>query len=107
MSVERHTFKIRRHVCSVCGSRREGLAWDYDQLMCCGQAMVEEVPGVAATAAVIGDEIDWVVRHGPCHEDGSPRRFRSRAEWRKACEETGWTPNGDTPKTREERHRWV
>lgn len=30
--------------------------------------------------SVIGDECDVWVRHGLCHSDGSPRRFRSKSE---------------------------
>lgn len=107
MSVERHTFKIRHHRCSVCGTQRDGLAWDYDRFECCGQPMEEQHPSDDRAAAVIGDEIDWTVRHGPVGEDGNPVRYRSRTEWKRACERTGWTPLGDTPKTHEERHRWV
>lgn len=29
---------------------------------------------------VIGDEIDVWIKHGLCHDDGSPRHFTSRAE---------------------------
>lgn len=39
--------------------------------------------------AVIGDEIDITVKHGLCHEDGTPRRFRSRQEWLRAQKEKG------------------
>jgi hypothetical protein len=107
MAVERHVFKIRHHQCRACKATRSGLAWDYDTFKCCDQQMVETVSAVSQAPAVIGDEIDWTIRHGPVAEDGSPVRYRSRSEWKEACQKTGWTPMGDTPKTREERHRWV
>jgi putative FmdB family regulatory protein len=33
---------------------------------------------------VVGDEIDVEIKHGLCHADGTPRRFRSREELRRA-----------------------
>lgn len=40
-------------------------------------------------AAVISDECDVYVKHGICHEDGTPRRYRSKAEMRRAAKEKG------------------
>lgn len=42
-----------------------------------------------STAGVIGDECDVWIRHGVCHEDGSPRRFTSKSELARAAEEKG------------------
>lgn len=107
MAVERHVFKIRHFACRKCGEYREQLAWDYDTFECCGQQMVETYRTATKAPSVLGDEIDLVVRHGPVNDDGSPKRYRSRQELRRACEAKGWTPLGDTPKTAEERSRWV
>jgi hypothetical protein len=38
---------------------------------------------------VIGDEIDIEIKNGLCHEDGTPRRFRSKAELKRAAKEKG------------------
>jgi hypothetical protein len=46
------------------------------------------VPGHANS--VIGDEIDITIKHGLCHPDGTPRRFRSRAELERAKKKAGW-----------------
>lgn len=58
---------------------------------------------------VIGDEIDVWVKHGLCHEDGSPRRFRSLSELKREAYAQGYSVGGDTPKVnpiiREERNR--
>ena len=35
------------------------------------------------------------IAHGLCHADGSPRRFESRSEIRRACAERGITPYHD------------
>ena len=106
MAVERSIFVTRTWACPACGSTIRVLGWDYDPPpTCCNTPMHIEGSRHAAPA-VIGDEIDWTIRHGVCNEDGTPRRFRSRAEWKQACVESGWTPMGDTPKTKEERNRW-
>lgn len=41
------------------------------------------------SAIVVGDEIDIEVRHGLCHDDGTPRRFRSRADMNKVAKSKG------------------
>src|SRR5258708_7928516 len=56
-----------------------------------------------SSPAVAGDEIDIQVRHGLCHEDGSPRRFRSKTELREAASQAGLSILGETPKPNAER----
>ena len=62
-----------------------------------------------ASAAVAGDEIDILVRHAICNADGTPRRYRSKTELKKAAFEAGWSVEGDTPKPNqrivEQRHQ--
>jgi hypothetical protein len=43
-------------------------------------------------ANVIGDDIPggYVVKHGACNEDGSPRKFYSKAEILRVAKERGW-----------------
>lgn len=55
---------------------------------CCGTAM-ERVFLPTQRNNVIGDEIDVEIRNGLCMPDGSPRRFRSRTELRKAEQKAG------------------
>ncbi len=38
---------------------------------------------------VRGDECDEWIRHGLCHEDGSPRHFTSKAEMARVAKEKG------------------
>lgn len=38
------------------------------------------------------------VKHGLCHEDGTPQKFYSKSDIRRAAFETGWTISGETPK---------
>lgn len=68
------------------------------------------LPGNANS--VIGDEIDVEIKHGLCHEDGTPRRFRSRTELRKAEQKAGLTnfvEHRPPPGTDRSKHtqRWV
>lgn len=52
----------------------------------------------ASTAMIAGDECDVVIRHGACWPDGTPRRYRSKAEIKRVAFEAGWTQGYDTPK---------
>ena len=54
----------------------------------CGAGWMQRA-WIGQPPAVIGDEIDWTIKHGLCHADGSPRRFRSRAAWKRAMAEKG------------------
>jgi hypothetical protein len=45
-------------------------------------------------SAVIGDDIDVTIRHGLCHEDGTPQRFRSRSELRRVAIQKGYSNPG-------------
>lgn len=40
----------------------------------------------------IGDECDVLIKHGLCHDDGSPRRFTSKSEIARAAKAAGKTP---------------
>ncbi len=46
-------------------------------------------PHGRGTGLAIGDECDVLVRHGLCHEDGTPRRFRSKAEMKRVADSKG------------------
>ena len=50
--------------------------------------------------SVIGDEIPGGldVKHGVCWPDGTPRRFYSKSDIRKAAADVGLTIGGETPK---------
>lgn len=97
MSVERSIFKEWPFECSACGARKTALQWDYeDSPSCCGQPMATP-SGPNRASAVVGDEIDVTIRHGLCNEDGSPRRWRSRAELRREERRRGLVVYGDTP----------
>lgn len=112
MAAERHTFKRRRLVCATCDARSQPLLWDYDPAPLCpadpthGPLQPEWDGRVGASASVIGDECDVTIRHGICHEDGEPRRFRSKSEFRAACKATGWTPMSELGHKTGEVARW-
>lgn len=40
--------------------------------------------------AVHGDEMDETIEHGVCWDDGTPRRFTSKAELRAVEQAKGW-----------------
>lgn len=49
---------------------------------------------------VNGDDIPggMEIKHGICWPDGTPRKFYSKSEIRKAASDAGWTIDGETPK---------
>lgn len=79
--------------CTVCSRIQEDhLERDSDKARpdCCGTPM-ERVFLPTQRGQVIGDEIDITIKNGLCHADGTPRRFRSRAELRRAETAAGMT----------------
>jgi hypothetical protein len=89
--------------CAACGFSGKILGWDYElPLACpsCGAATKvfdnrkERAPGV------VGDDFPggFYAEHGVCHPDGTPRRFDSRTELKKALNKAGLVINGDTPR---------
>lgn len=81
-----------RH-CLKCGATKldllEPMATTDPVCACGGQLERAFLPTGRGT--VIGDEIDVTIRHGMCHKDGTPQRFRSRAELRRAEQKAGLT----------------
>lgn len=53
-----------------------------------------DAPGIATDSLVGGLD----VRHGVCWPDGSPRRFDSKTDLKRALNEAGLSIKGDTPK---------
>lgn len=49
--------------------------------------------------AIIGDElpVGYAARHGVCHPDGTPRKFDTMTELKRALNEKGYKISGDTP----------
>lgn len=92
------TYKRRHLVCVACGTRSSPLLWDNDPrppCLSCQGAQVEDGYAANAAPAVIGDECDVTIRHGLCYDDGTPRRFRSKAEFRAVAKAKGWTPGAE------------
>ena len=94
----RMTFKQWRFECNECGQVVKKMQWNYDPPPeHCGKPTHLEYTHKGDAPTVIGDEIDITIHHGPIHEDGTPRRYRSRAELKQESERMGWTADGDTP----------
>ena len=96
------TFREWKSECP-CGFRGKILGWDTSFPLpcpsCSGPTTVIDDRGDRA-AVVVGDSFPggFYAEHGVCHPDGSPRRFDSRTELKRALNEAGLTINGDTPK---------
>jgi hypothetical protein len=102
---DRSVFKTRHYVCVACRTSRSELAWNYDTFQCCGADMAETYDARGEAAAVHGDEIDEVIHHGICHDDGTPRRFRSKTDKYRALAAKNLCIDGETPKS--SGARWV
>lgn len=75
-----------------------------DEIKCekCGKSLIigsfPFCPHEKSYASAHVDECDVWIRHGICNPDGSPKRYRSKSEMKKAAFEAGLTQGGDTPK---------
>jgi hypothetical protein len=63
-------------------------------------------------SAVIGDECDVYIKHGLCHDDGTPRRFTSKAEMAQVAKKKGlfnWVEHVPSPGSDKSKHttRWI
>ncbi len=56
----------------------------------CGGTM-ERVFLPTGRGQVIGDECDVMMKHAICNPDGTPKRFTSKAEIKRAAERAGYT----------------
>jgi hypothetical protein len=97
------TYKEWPFRCAHCGKRWRDLAWSYDLPVNCPDCNLTahlDYDDHNVSAAVVGDDIPGgiEIRHGVCNDDGSPRRFYSRTELKRALNEKGLTISGDTPR---------
>jgi hypothetical protein len=99
------TFKEWPVKCVTCLFNGKVLDWDYNlpTLECptCktrSAVLVMETRGESAGIAT--DEIPGgiEIKHGLCNPDGTPRRYYSKTEIKRAANERGYTIGGDTPK---------
>src|SRR5712692_10951246 len=93
-------YKIRHYECP-CGLKLSEYRWgNMDPPVCTAcQKFMSDVGYLKSNKApsVHGDSIDIEVRHGICHDDGTPRRFTSKAELKRVAHEAGLSVYGDTP----------
>lgn len=54
-------------------------------------------PHETGHGGAIVDECDVWIRHGICNPDGTPKRYRSKSEIKRAAFEAGLTHANDTP----------
>lgn len=99
----RKTYRAWPVYCS-CGFEGKLWGWSTDRLPCpsCELPLLPLEARASVSAAIVTDDIPGglEIRHGKgmINEDGSPKRYYSRTELRRACNENGWTVAGDTPK---------
>jgi putative FmdB family regulatory protein len=90
---------IYDYKCQNCGTIQSDIYTQIsDKTRVCPRCSHEDFVGIMERvwlpgqgASVIGDEIDIEIKHGLCNADGTPRRFRSREELRRAERKAGLT----------------
>lgn len=117
MALRNNVFKERTLKCAACSTAVKLLLWDTDAVppcAACGGLLERDYAYASAAAAVIDDSIPGglLIRHGLCWPDGTPRRFDSRTEIRRAEKEAGLTNHVEhkpTPGSDKSPHttRWV
>lgn len=109
------TMKKRAYVCT-CGADLVDYRWTSDPLPTCPKEgcnleMHEDFGQFGLAPFVVGDDIPGglEVKHGICNPDGSPRKYYSKSEIRRAASEAGYTIFGETPKpnSRVTEQRWA
>lgn len=98
------SFREWRIICPSCGHVDKQLAWDYDLPIPCthcntptnlNYTVPNKAPGIATDDIPGGIEI----KHGAglINADGTPRKYYSKSDLFRACNEHGWKVVGDTP----------
>ena len=99
------TFKEFPIYCPTCEYHEVKLAWNYDfPLACsnCGEETVLDYPIKFGDApGITTDDIPGgiEIKHGKglINDDGTPKRYYSKTDLYRACNEHGWKVSGDTP----------
>lgn len=97
------TFKEWPLICPTCGTHTKEMAWDYQLPLSCGTChgpLALDYGTKQQSAGIATDDIPggMEIKHGICNPDGSPKRYYSKTEMKRAANERGYTIAGDTPK---------
>ena len=84
-------------ICENCQSDVKSIVC-HDKSLWCWSCHNDSKGKAGASASVHGDEIDVWIKNGICNPDGSPKRYRSREEMKRATFEAGLVQGYDTPK---------
>ena len=78
--------------CGTCEHVRRD-CWEpitmHDKVICDCGGTLERVYLPTGRGQVIGDECDVYVKHGICHDDGTPKRYTSKKDMREAAAKKG------------------
>lgn len=86
--------------CVNCHADVNSLVYYKDHIEWCWNCHNATKGGSNQSAMIATDSIPGglEIKHGLCWPDGSPRRFDSKSDIKRAAYENGWTIGGDTPK---------
>jgi hypothetical protein len=96
------TYREWPLACNDCDYEGTQWAWSYalplDCPNCSAELILNPPTRFAEAPGVHGDElINYTAKHGVCWPDGSPRRFDSKTDLKRALNEAGLKIAGDTP----------
>lgn len=98
------TFKEWPMRCDECSYEGKAFGWDTEFPLTCpscsGTSTFLTYEQRGSSAGISTDEIPGGVeiKHGICNADGTPKRYYSKTEIKRAANEAGYTIAGDTPK---------
>lgn len=90
--------------CPDCDTHHKVWAWNYNLPLDCPNCHAPntelDYPSINKAPGLSVDSIPGglTIKHGICHPDGSPKRYDSHSDIKRALNEAGYTIVGDTPK---------
>lgn len=87
--------------CESCGKSTNTLKYLRERSGWCPTCFYATETTVNQSAMIATDSIPGglEIKHGLCYEDGTPRRFDSKSEIKRAAYDLGYVIAGDTPKS--------
>ena len=92
-------------ICPSCPDQPKRKVWGWQSKLpypcpACSTPLEHYIEPRGSAPGIVKDSIEggvWI-RHGICNPDGTPKRYDSMTDIKRAANEAGYTIHGDTPK---------